>query len=276
MTLFLLGIVGGIALSLFFSFGPAFFSQIQASIHYGFRNAVPFAFGVNTGDLLIVAFLLLISRKMPIEDMANILNNRWIIYCGAAVVCSFGLYTMFLKTRHTTEAHESERLSFHRMKAPSHMNVYFRGLTLNFLNPLIWIYWVTLVTIFFYGDNDVSIAGRYLFFGGVLIATLSMDILKCKLASLLQRVITLKFLNIFNKCVGAILIGFAIFMFISTTTFSKKNENNQKPAQMIEQLMHTHSQIDQRIKSGDSLRMKQNRLSKKDSNRKGKESLPND
>ena len=33
MGLFLLGILGGVALSLFFSFGPAFFSQIQASIH---------------------------------------------------------------------------------------------------------------------------------------------------------------------------------------------------------------------------------------------------
>jgi len=234
---------------------------------------VPFAFGVNTGDLLIVGLLLLISRKMPIEEMANILNNRWIIYCGAAVVCSFGLYTMFLKTRRTTEAHESERLSFHRMKAPSHMNVYFRGLTLNFLNPLIWIYWVTLVTIFFCGDNNVSIAGRYLFFSGVLMATLGMDILKCKLASLLQRVITLRFLNIFNKCVGAILIGFAIFMFISTTKLSKKTESNQKPAQMIEQLMHTHSQIDQRMKADDTLKMRTEKQSKKDSDRKDKKPL---
>ena len=56
MGLFLLGILGGIFLSLFFSFGPAFFSQIQASIHYGFRNAYPFALGVSTSDVANVRF----------------------------------------------------------------------------------------------------------------------------------------------------------------------------------------------------------------------------
>lgn len=91
MTHFFLGILGGIALSLFFSFGPAFFSQIQASIHYGFRNAVPFAYGISTSDVSIVAILLLISRNIPMDDMILMLNNRWIVYVGAAVVASFGL-----------------------------------------------------------------------------------------------------------------------------------------------------------------------------------------
>ena len=113
MGLFLLGILGGIALSLFFSFGPAFFSQIQASIHYGFRNAVPFAFGVSTSDILIVAILLLISRNIPMEDMIQLLNNRWIIYVGAGVVASFGLYTMFLKTRHAAESSETDKINTH-------------------------------------------------------------------------------------------------------------------------------------------------------------------
>lgn len=238
MTHFLLGILGGIALSLFFSFGPAFFSQIQASIHYGFRNAVPFAFGVSTSDISIVAILLLISRNIPLDDMILMLNNRWIIYVGAIVVASFGLYTMFLKTRHAAESSENDKISFHNVMMPSRLNVYLRGLTLNFLNPVIWLYWATLVTILICGESDITLGQRYLFFGGVLSATLSMDILKCKLASLLQRMITFRFLKIFNKSVGVILIGFAVFMVVSTMSHFENN-SNQKSIEMMQEIMNT-------------------------------------
>ncbi len=238
MTHFLLGILGGIALSLFFSFGPAFFSQIQASIHYGFRNAVPFAFGVSTSDVFIVGILLLISRNIPMDEMILMLNSRWIVYVGAAVVASFGLYTMFLKTRHAAESSENDKVSFHNVQMPSRLSVYLRGLTLNFLNPVIWLYWATLITILICGESDISISQRYIFFGGVLSATLCMDILKCKLASLLQRIITYRFLKIFNKCVGAILIGFAVFMVVSTLPRFEKN-GNQKSIEMMQEIMNT-------------------------------------
>lgn len=238
MGLFLLGILGGIALSLFFSFGPAFFSQIQASIHYGFRNAVPFAFGVSTSDVLIVTTLVLISRNIPMEDMIQLLNNRWIIYVGAGVVASFGLYTMFLKTRHAAESSETDKINFRNVQIPSRLSVYLRGFTLNFFNPVIWLYWATLVTILVCSESDISLGQRYLFFGGVLSATLSMDILKCKLASLLQRIITYRFLKVFNKSVGIILIGFAVFMVASTMPRFEQN-GNQRSVEMMQEIMNT-------------------------------------
>ena len=238
MTLFLLGILGGIALSLFFSFGPAFFSQLQASIHYGFRNAVPFAFGVSTSDVTIVALLLLISRNIPMDEMILLLNNRWVIYIGAGVVAGFGLYTMFLKTRRAAESSENDKINFRNVQIPSRLSVYLHGLTLNFFNPVIWLYWATLVTILVFGDSEISIGHRYLFFGGVLSATLSMDVLKCKLASLLQRIITYRFLKIFNKTVGLILIGFAIVMVASTMPRFENNGNNRS-VEMMQEIMNS-------------------------------------
>ena len=237
MVVFLFGIVGGIALSLFFSFGPAFFSQLQASIHYGFRNAVPFAYGVSTSDVLIVALLLLISDHIPPDDLVELFNNRWIIYVGAAVVASFGFYTMFLKTRHATETKDTDRIDYHNMQLPSRSSVYLRGVALNFFNPVIWLYWATLITIFICGEEQFSIVERCTFFAGVLITTLSMDILKCKLASLLQRLITFRFLKIFNKIVGIILIGFAVFMVVSTSGYYN-NDNNEKSKKMIQEISH--------------------------------------
>lgn len=241
MILFLLGILGGIALSLFFSFGPAFFSQIQASIHYGFRNAVNFAYGVSSSDILVVAILLLISNSIPMEEMLAILNNRWIIYVGACVVAGFGLYTMLIKARRAAEIGENDRIALRPITLPSPITVYFRGLSLNFFNPLIWIYWATLVTIVVCGDCEISLGQRYLFFGGVLCATLGMDILKCKLASLLQRIITFRFLNIFNKCVGLILIGFAVFMVASTVPRFERDNNPKKSITVMQELMQTNA-----------------------------------
>lgn len=238
MGLFLLGILGGVALSLFFSFGPAFFSQIQASIHYGFRNAVPSPFGVSTSDILIVTTLLLISRNIPMEEMILLLNNRWIVYVGAGVVASFGFYTMFLKTRRAAEASETDKINFRNVQIPSRLSVYLRGLTLNFFNPVIWLYWATLVTILICGESDISVGQRYLFFGGVLSATLCMDILKCKLASLLQNIITYRFLKIFNKSVGLILVGFAVFMVVSTMPRFEQS-GNQRSVEMMQEIMNT-------------------------------------
>ena len=106
------------------------------------------------------------------------------------------------------------------------------------MNPVIWLYWATLITILICGESDISISQRYIFFGGVLSATLCMDILKCKLASLLQRIITYRFLKIFNKCVGAILIGFAVFMVVSTLP-RFENNGNQKSIEMMQEIMNT-------------------------------------
>ena len=242
MTLFLLGIVGGIALSLFFSFGPAFFSQLQASIHYGFRNAVPFAMGVSACDLLIVSLLLLLSRNVPIESLVELISNKWILYIGACVLTSFGMYTMFIKTKRTAGVQETERVQFQNIQIPSRLSIFFRGLLLNFFNPLLWLYWSTLVTLLILGESEISVAQRYLFFAGVLITTLSMDILKCKLASLLQRIITYRFLKIFNKCIGLILLGFAAFMVYSATTVTERN-NKQRSIEMMEGIMHSKPQM---------------------------------
>ena len=101
-----------------------------------------------------------------------------------------------------------------------------------------------MITIVICGDSEISLGQRYLFFGGVLCTTLSMDILKCKLASLLRRIITFRFLNIFNKCLGLILIGFAIFMVASTIPrFERDNTNNPRSIEMMQEIMQTQTAI---------------------------------
>ena len=88
MTELLLGIVCGIALSLFFSFGPAFFSQLQSSIQYGYRKAFPFAFGVSAGDIIIVFLMLTVLKNV---ELYEILHNTYVAIIGGAVLSAMGI-----------------------------------------------------------------------------------------------------------------------------------------------------------------------------------------
>ena len=75
----ILGILCGIALSLFFSFGPAFFSQLRTSIQYGYRKSYPFAFGVSAGDVIIVFLMLTVLKNV---DLYELLHNVWVASIG--------------------------------------------------------------------------------------------------------------------------------------------------------------------------------------------------
>ena len=171
------------------------------------------------------------------DTMIDLLHNDWVIYVGAFVIAAFGIYTLFLKTRRAAEVSEYERISPRTTDAPSRITVCLRGFLLNFFNPVVWFYWCTMVTLLICGDSEISLGQRYLFFGGVLMATLGMDILKCKLASLLQRLITYRFLKLFNKSIGVIMIASAIIMVVNTLP-RFEHEDSQRPVQVMQDVMN--------------------------------------
>ena len=103
---------------------------------------------------------------------------------------------------------------------PKWYSVYLRGFLISFFNPLVWIYWLSIITLAS-GSFGVPTNHLFLFFGGVLLTTVSMDVLKCKVASMLQRFLTARVLNIFNKVVGIILLGFAIYLVVSLLLYLK-------------------------------------------------------
>lgn len=205
---FLLGIVCGVALSLFFSFGPAFFSQLQTSIHYGFSRSVPFAFGVSASDVVMVFLMLTVLRDV---SMFDILHNVYVASAAGVVLALMGVYTYRKKA---CEKPHSPAIKFHNEDEPRRLTVFLRGFVTNIINPLLWLYWVSVIALLS-GELNIPTNHLYLFFFGVLLATLSLDILKCKLASMLHRIVTPRVINIFNKCVGVILILFAIYLVAS-------------------------------------------------------------
>ena len=217
----LLGVVSGVLLSLFFSFGPAFFSLLQTSIHYGYKRAAPFAFGVFFADLFIVFLMLTVLKNV---NMYGVLHDPWVASIAGVVIFAMGIYTVFKRPSHVEMAEDGTEVQMPTVEKRRY--VLMRGFILNFVNPLIWIYWVSMIALML-GETGVSSDQVYVFFAGVLGATLSMDLLKCKMASLFHRIVTERRLLIINHVVGVILIVFAFYVVFSMVLFHSDPDAQQ-------------------------------------------------
>ena len=122
-----LGIVCGIALSLFFSFGPAFFSQLRTSIQYGYRKSYPFAFGVSAGDVLIVFLMLTVLKNVNLYEM---LHNVWVASVSGVVLVIMGIY--FMKKEVTSLENEEKHIKFKSKDGdPRRRTIFMQGFVIN-------------------------------------------------------------------------------------------------------------------------------------------------
>ncbi len=251
----LFGILCGIALSLFFSFGAAFFQLLQIGVQDGFRKGVAFALGVFLCDAAVVFLMLTFLKNV---DMYNVIRNPWVASIGCVVVAYMG-YRNFTKSAGKAEKKSSSKVlnacsdisERHATKRRSIITrlfhgtgpraLMFQGFMLNFVNPLIWIFWISVIALTS-GEMDIPTNHMYLFFVGVLGSTFGLDIVKCKLASLLTNIITPKLLNIFNKATGVILWCFAGYLLVSMLVFQfdpearklqEEKDKNQQSMQVI-------------------------------------------
>lgn len=263
----LLGIVCGIALSLFFSFGPSFFSQLQTSIQYGFKKSYPFAIGISIGDVIIVGLMVTVLKNV---DLFELMHNVYVASIGGAVLVAMGIHSICKKVG--TLDNQGSRIKLESVgDETNRLTILAKGFVINFANPLIWLYWVSVVTLMT-GELNLSISERYIFFFGVLATTLSLDILKCKLASLLQRIITVRIVNITNKFCGGMMFFFACGLILSMVRYQTSAEyrqqeqsNNSSSTEMIKKL---HD-----LKDGDSTFVWRRTAAERDSLRAERDSL---
>lgn len=228
----LLGIICGLSLSLFFSFGPAFFSQLHASIQYGFKKSYPFAVGVSMSDFIIVSLMLTVLKN--VSNISAILHNVWVASIGGTILVVMGVY-YWRKVIVSAEGKES-RLKFKSKGGDPRRRTFFgQGFLINFFNPFIWIYWVSIVALVS-GELEMPTRRVCIFFVGVLGTTLGLDLLKCKLASLLQRIITVKILRFCNRVCAIIMFAFAAYLVGSMIIYqvnpeAREREQQKEPTQ---------------------------------------------
>ena len=247
----LIGILCGLALSLFFSYGPAFFALLQNSLNYGFRKGVAFEIGVNTSDIMIVVLMLTLLRNI---NMAPILHNPWVACIGGGAMIVLGVATMLRKPAKK----EGNRLVFENIPRGRELTVH--GFALNTVNPSVWLYWISLITIIS-GEVDFTVGERYAFFISLLLAELAAGILKCRLASLLQNMVSVKVLTAINRILGSILVGVGVFLIASMIVHQRHPEKEEKePAEnaaQIIQRIHNIGKDTTTSSDGDTLYLQQ-------------------
>ena len=217
MTL-LYGIIIGVALGFVFGYGASFFSMMQTGAHYGFRKTLPMVYGIILSDAIRVALMLgLLANIVGLDTVAGILKRPWMLILGCSVLIAVGIYTMTRKSKRVKQ--KGGAIKCESADNPHWTTLFGHGFALNFLNPLAWFFWLTVVIVVSPLFDNAPTARIYVFFTGVLLAEFGVNILKCWLSSQLQRLLSARFMNIFNKIVGLILIGFALYILFAMVIF---------------------------------------------------------
>ena len=226
----LIGIICGLILSLFFSFGPGFFGLIQNSINYGFRKGVAFEIGVNASDIFMVVMMLTLLKDV---ELGPILHNPWVASIGGTAMIALGVIMLLRKP---TIKREGGRIKF--VGIPRGRELVVQGFALNTVNPSVWLYWISLITLVS-GEMNLSIGERYSFFISLLLAELAGGILKCRLASMLQNMVSIRLMTVINRVMGCFLMGVGIFLIVSMLVHQSHPERESKePAENAAQFIH--------------------------------------
>lgn len=169
-------------------------------------------------DILIV--MLTLTVLPPEDELKDILHNVYVAIIGSVATAVFAVLTWRSKVKQATAP--GSHLKFSAEHVTHRWQLLLSGFLLNVLNPLIWIFWPPITTFFSASRSD---AERYLFFSGMLLATLGTDVLKCRLAAMLQHWFTARIMNIFNRVTGCVLMAFSIFLLVSMVLYQTTDHN---------------------------------------------------
>jgi len=199
------GIILGLTLSVFFSFGPALVAEIQTSIHRGFWAAVLLAFGVFLSDASIV-FLGFIGAVQIFENNKTILG-----FIGGIILIIFGIVTYRRKAVIDVESNNSEL----KQKNPIFLTYILKGFFINFTNPFIWIFWMGVVVGYTGSYGGVILTG-VVFFTTTLGMVFMIDMLKIFSAYKVKKYIQTHNIVWINRFAGVGLVLFGIYLVIRT------------------------------------------------------------
>ena len=197
----------GLFLALVVNMGPAFITLVQTSLHRGFRSAAWFATGVILNDVMVVALCILTSVQVVMRT-----GFEAALACiGAGVILLlFGIFTYRKKVEQRKERDEYiEKRTNEVLKQqddkPAWIVFLAKGFVLNILNPFVWIFWFSAVTIVAgnMGGNKVS---TIVFFAIILGTTYTIELLKAWGAAKLKRFLTPERTTLINRIAGVLLM----------------------------------------------------------------------
>jgi threonine/homoserine/homoserine lactone efflux protein len=131
---------------------------------------------------------------------------------GGGLLTVFGLVTLIKKNTKvdtdTVVIDEKDLIKY-----------FFKGFSLNFINPAVFLFWVGAV-------GTISLEHNYdnvkivFFFLGTVITVLFTDLLKAYIAQRLSSLISQKFLNIITKTSGSVMLLYGLKLMIEQLFFT--------------------------------------------------------
>jgi threonine/homoserine/homoserine lactone efflux protein len=197
------GMILGLTLAVML--GPALFTLIQTSIHRGLYRGTILAAGIFLSDVTLVWFCYLGAAQI----FGNNRNGLLFGIVGGIILIAFGIVTYLRKVYVASDEMLDE------IKKPGPLTYILKGFFLNFANPFVWLFWMSvMVTVSAsYGANSLDVK---LFFAGSLLTVFTTDLLKVFVANQLKRYLKARYLIALNHAVGILLVVFGVFLVVRT------------------------------------------------------------
>ncbi len=213
LELVLKAIITGFLLSIMV--GPVFFVLLETSIRRGFKAGIAFNTGVIFSDIIYIAIAYVFYSE--VSFIAEGEHQGVVKIVGGVIFALFGL-TYFFKKVTEFQTDESGKV-LHNSK--DYILLFIKGFVLNFMNPLVIIYWFSIMTIGAEpGSSDPQSGNLLLFITILLIAFFSFDILKILGAKQLKPFLTEKLLKALNLIIGMVFIAFSLVLIIQGLNFN--------------------------------------------------------
>lgn len=205
-------IIKGITLGLLLSIavGPILFTIIKQSINNGIPGGLAFVAGVSLSDVCLA-----VASNFFTEVFNSVLEQREIVaISGSVFLISVGVFFLFFKKVAINE----EGKQVMKFRKRDYARLFFTGLLMNILNPVIIAFWLATSTTF----ANHLLRERFFIFAIALVLVLASDIAKVLLANRIRERLTLKNILLINRLNGMILIGFGIAILCGIVFYGDK------------------------------------------------------
>lgn len=195
--------------------GPVFFVLLEKSITKGIRSAFAIDLGVLLSDVVYILLAVLFVEQ--INSLLSGDNKELFDRIGGLIFIVYGVVNLFKKTKIHDGDQELEEVSerYHLEESTDPKKNFglliAKGFLLNFANPLVIFYWLSVASVAKHESTNDSNAFLFFYLGVILLTYFSFDLIKIATAKKIRNLVTEKLLNALNKTIGVLFIAFGLF-----------------------------------------------------------------
>lgn len=188
------GYLVGLAMVVFL--GPVFFTLLQVTLEHGYKFGFAIVWGILISDVVVVALCFLGASDL----FSSTENQFWIALLGSFVLFALGLKYIIKPDLNTNTSLKVSAVS---------LSAYFiKGFLVNFVNPFVFIVWISTIT---YAESKYPEGDSALFFLiAALLGILTIDSIKVLISNKLKPFLKGVFLRRIFFIIGLILIAFGV------------------------------------------------------------------